>query len=42
MGIGIYYSYHGFGLKAFEGRDIRMLDLQWCRNIDVKRGNKKK
>jgi hypothetical protein len=20
MGVGIYYFYHGFGLKAFEGR----------------------
>ena len=24
MGVGIYYFYHGFGLKAFEGRHIRM------------------
>ena len=23
MGVGIYYFYHGFGLKAFEGRHIR-------------------
>jgi hypothetical protein len=45
--VGLYVSFltfaidHGFGLKAFEGRHIRMLDLQWCRNIGVKRGNKK-
>jgi len=25
MGVGIYYFYHGFGLKAFEGRHIRMI-----------------
>ena len=25
MGVGIYYFYHGFGLKAFEGRHIRIL-----------------
>ena len=25
MGVDIYYFYHGFGLKAFEGRHIRML-----------------
>jgi hypothetical protein len=24
MSEGIYYSYHGFGLKAFEGRHIRI------------------
>ena len=24
MGVGIYHFYHGFGLKAFEGRHIRM------------------
>ena len=24
MGVGIYYFYHGFGLKAFEGRHIRI------------------
>ena len=23
MGVGIYYFYHGYGLKAFEGRHIR-------------------
>jgi hypothetical protein len=23
-GVGIYYFYHGFGLKAFEGRHIRI------------------
>ena len=27
MGVGIYYFYHGFGLKAFEGRHIRILIL---------------
>jgi hypothetical protein len=26
MGVDIYYFYHGFGLKAFEGRHIRMID----------------
>ena len=26
MGVDIYYFYHGFGLKAFEGRHIRMLN----------------
>jgi len=25
MGVGIYYFYHGFGLKAFEGRHIVVL-----------------
>jgi len=25
MGVGIYYFYHGFELKAFEGRHIRIL-----------------
>ena len=24
MGVGIYYFYHGFGLKAFERRHIRI------------------
>jgi len=24
MGVGIYYFYHWFGLKAFEGRHIRI------------------
>jgi len=24
MAVGIYYFYHGFGLKAFEGRHIRI------------------
>ena len=24
MGVGIYYFYHGFGLKEFEGRHIRI------------------
>ena len=28
MGVGIYYFYHGFGLKAFEGRHIRIRDKQ--------------
>jgi hypothetical protein len=23
MGVDIYYFYHGFGFKAFEGRHIR-------------------
>ena len=26
MGVDIYYSYHGFGLEAFEGRHIRIND----------------
>ena len=25
MGVDIYYFYHGFGLKAFEGRHIRII-----------------
>jgi hypothetical protein len=29
MGVGIYYFYHGFGLKAFEGRHIRIVDLHY-------------
>jgi hypothetical protein len=24
MGVGIYYFYYGYGLKAFEGRHIRI------------------
>jgi len=29
MGVGIiYYFYHGFGLKAFEGRHIRISNIQ--------------
>jgi hypothetical protein len=24
--VDIYFFYHGFGLKAFEGRHIRMID----------------
>ena len=24
MGVDIYYFYHGFGIKAFEGRHIRI------------------
>jgi hypothetical protein len=27
MGAGIYYFYHGFGLKAIEGRHIRIKGL---------------
>ena len=27
MGVGIYYFYHGFGLKAFEGRHIRIVHI---------------
>ena len=27
MGVDIYYFYHGFGLKAFEGRHIRIENL---------------
>jgi len=29
MGVGIYY-YHGFGLKAFEGRHIRIRIKHTC------------
>ena len=28
MGVGIYYFYHRFELKAFEGRHIRMPNEQ--------------
>jgi hypothetical protein len=28
MGVGIYYFYHGLGLKAFEGRQFELSDLQ--------------
>jgi len=28
MGVGIYYFYHGFGLKAFEGRHIRIIGIK--------------
>ena len=28
MGVGIYYFYHWFGLKAFEGRHIRTHNIQ--------------
>ena len=27
MGVSIYYFYHGFGLKAFEGRHIRITHI---------------
>jgi HKD family nuclease len=27
MGVDIYYFYHGFGLKAFEGRHIKIYIL---------------
>ena len=27
MDVGIYYFYHGFGLKAFEGRHIIINDI---------------
>ena len=27
MGVGIYYFYHGFVLKAFEGRHIRIINI---------------
>jgi hypothetical protein len=29
MGVGIYYFYHRFELKAFEGRHIRMPNEQF-------------
>ena len=29
MSVGIYYLYHGFGLKAFEERHIRIPDYPW-------------
>ena len=29
MGVGIYYFYHGFGFKAFEGRHIRILFIRY-------------
>ena len=28
MGVDIYYFYHGFGLQAFEGRHIRIPNIQ--------------
>jgi len=33
MGVGIYYFYHGFGLKAFEGHHIRIPDKGDSRNV---------
>ena len=30
MGVDIYYFYHGFGLKAFEGRHIRIMVILLC------------
>ena len=31
MGVGIHYFYHGFELKAFEGRHIRIEDnIELC------------
>ena len=30
MGVDIYYFYHRFGLKAFEGRHIRMSIILRC------------
>ena len=35
MGVGIYYFYHGFGLKAFEGRHIRIVHITWLFYIDT-------
>ena len=39
MGVGIYYFYHGYGLKAFEGRHIRMNILSF--NIEGFMSNKR-
>ena len=36
MGVGIYYFYHGFGLKAFEGCHIRMF-IQQQQNQCIKK-----
>jgi len=33
MGVGIYYFYHGFGLKAFEGRHIRITIIRILLNL---------
>jgi len=37
MGVGIYYFYHGFGLKAFEGRHIRIdyIQLSWQELLEL-------
>ena len=29
MGVDIYYFYHGFGLKAFEGRTNRIVNREY-------------
>ena len=34
MGVDIYYFYHGFGLKAFEGRHIRTLIILWLKFLE--------
>ena len=34
MGAGIYYIYHGFGLKAFEGHHIRIKNKLYLRVDD--------
>jgi hypothetical protein len=33
MGVGIYYFYHRFELKAFEGRHIRMPNEQFSKDF---------
>ena len=34
MGVDIYYSYHGFGLKAFEGRH-NIINYKSSRNGNI-------
>jgi hypothetical protein len=35
MGVGIYYFYHGFGLKVFEGRHTRMSYINYEKNKNL-------
>ena len=37
MGVGIYYFYHGFGLKAVEGRHIRIMYILYS-NVSTRPG----
>ena len=35
MGEGIYYAYHGFGLKVFEEHHIRISDKHPLNMLDI-------
>ena len=35
MGVDIYYFYHGFGLKAFEGRHFRIYDTYAIKHFSL-------